>query len=234
MGIIGALGVPVPRIVAHGMGGDRPAIVMDWCAGRTVLDEAFAHRERIQSLGMSMGRLQARIHALSLPPDLWEDHRTWLSMAGPDETDLQARLWNCTLRDGYPLHLDFHPRNVLCDGHEVTVALDWANATVGDPRADVARTLSIFRYVSAPPTIPASDFYSVRQALERAWMAGYTDVPRSLPHMILFEIWAGVVFVRDMEQYLGRPDFWMELADLDRVRVHVASLKRRAGLRRES
>jgi hypothetical protein len=40
MEIVGTLGVPVPRITVHGMWGDRPAILMEWCDGRTVLDEA--------------------------------------------------------------------------------------------------------------------------------------------------------------------------------------------------
>jgi hypothetical protein len=64
-------------------------------------------------------------------------------------------------------------------------------------------------------------------------MDGYTQLAGPLPDMALFEIWAGVVFIRDMEQYLGRPDFWMGPADFDRVRDYVASLKQRAGLSRE-
>ena len=233
MRAVGTMGVPVPRITAHGIWRDRPAILMEWCAGRTVLDEALAHPELSEPLGVSMGRLQGRMHALSVPHEYWEDHRTWLSLAGPDEAALRTRLRAGGLRDGHPLHLDFHPRNVLCAGGEATVVLDWANVTVGDPRADVARTRSIFRLVSLPPTASSPGFDSVRTTLERAWMDGYTQRAGPLPDMALFEIWAGVVFIRDMGQYIGRPDFWMEPADFDRVRDYVATLKRRAGLSRE-
>jgi aminoglycoside phosphotransferase (APT) family kinase protein len=234
MRLAGSLGVPVPTVTAHGMWGDQPAMLMEWCDGRTVLDEVRAHPDLIEPIGVSMGRLQARTHAVSVPPELWEDHAAWLAMAGPNEAELRMRLLEAGLLDGHLLHLDFHPRNVLCVGREATVVLDWANVRVGDPRADVARTRSIFRLVSPPPSAASLDFDAVRVALERAWMDGYTEVAGPLPDMTLFEIWAGVAFIRDMEQYLGRPDFWMEPTDFDRVRDYVATLKHRAGLNRET
>jgi aminoglycoside phosphotransferase (APT) family kinase protein len=233
MQLVGTLGVPVPGIAAHGMWGDRPVILMTWCNGRTVLDEAIAHPERIEPLGVSMGRLQARIHALSVPQEYWEGHRSWLDMAGPGEAELIMRLRQSGLRDGHPLHLDFHPLNVLCVGPETTVVLDWANITVGDPRADVARTRSIFRLAFPPSTASSPGFNSIRAALEGAWMDGYIRLAGPLPNMALFEIWAEVVFMNDMKQYIGRPDFWMEASDFDRVRKHIAMLKSRAGLSQE-
>jgi aminoglycoside phosphotransferase (APT) family kinase protein len=234
MEIAGTLGVPVPRITAHGMWGDRPAILMEWCDGRTVLDEVLVHPERLEPLGESMGRLQARIHDMSVPQEYWEDHRTWLDMAGPDEAELKKQLRAGGLRDGHPLHLDFHPLNVLCVGPEATVVLDWANVTVGDPRADVARTRSILRLAAPPSTVSSPGFDSIRATFEGAWMDGYTRFAGPLLNMELFEIWAEIVFMRDMEQYIGRPDFWMEPSDFDRVRDQIAMLKTRAGLSQES
>lgn len=233
MRMVGALGMPVPRILAHGIWGELPAVLMEWCDGRTVLDAALADPELSEPLGVSMGRLQARLHTRSVPAEYWEDHRTWLDLAGPDEAELKERLRESGLRDGHLLHLDFHPLNVLCTGREATVVLDWANLAVGDPRADVARTGSIFRLVSRPSTASSPDFGSVRARLDRAWMEGYTQLAGPPPDMELFEIWAGVVFIRDMEQHIGKPGFWMGRADFDRVRGYVASLKRRAGLSRE-
>jgi Ser/Thr protein kinase RdoA (MazF antagonist) len=230
MQVVAGLGVPVPRIKAHGVWKDRPAILMEWCDGRTVLDEVLAHPDLTEPLGVSTGWLQARMHAVSLPQEYWEDHRGWLLMAGPDELELIFRLREIGLRDGHLLHLDFHPLNVLCVGQDATVILDWANARVGDPRADVARTLSILRLVPDWVSGSSSGFDSVRTRLERAWMDGYTQLAGPLPDMVLFEIWAGVVFIRDMEQYINRPDFWMKPEDFDRVRDYVTTLKRQAGL----
>jgi aminoglycoside phosphotransferase (APT) family kinase protein len=234
MRIVGTLGVPVPRVIAHGIWGDRAVMLMEWCDGRTVFQEALAHPELIEPIGVSMGQLHARLHAVTAPPEYWEDHRSWLGMAGPDEAALTAQLREGGLRDGWLLHLDFHPLNVLCYGREATVVLDWANVTVGDPRADVARTMSILRLVSPPPSASSVDFASFRAALERAWMAGYRQIAGPLPDLTLFEIWAGVAFIRDMEKKIGMPDFWMGPEDFDRVRDRVATLKRRAGLTRGS
>ena len=69
MRIVGTHGVPVPGITAHGIWGDRPAVLMEWCEGRTVLDEVLAQPELIEPLGLSMGRLQARLHTLSVPQE---------------------------------------------------------------------------------------------------------------------------------------------------------------------
>ena len=230
MQIAGALDVPVPRIAAHGAWGDRPAILMEWCEGRPILDAALDHFELCDSLGRSMGRLQARMHAISLPESLCENHRRWLNRAGPGEDQLRARLLASGLRDGHILHLDFHPLNILCRGGQATVILDWANATVGDPHADVARTLSIFRLIPPPPGPDASRFAAAFATLERAWLEGYAEVAGPLPDLALFDVWAGAYFVRDLAQHVGKPGFWLQPADFDRIRESNAALRRAVGL----
>ena len=43
-------------------------------------------------------------------------------------------------------HGDFHPLNVVCDPQSRSmVVIDWTDATLDDPHADVARTASLFR-----------------------------------------------------------------------------------------
>ena len=49
------------------------------------------------------------------------------------------------------LHLDYHPLNVMCQGPRITGVLDWANARLGDPRADLARTITLLRLAPTPP-----------------------------------------------------------------------------------
>jgi aminoglycoside phosphotransferase (APT) family kinase protein len=46
------------------------------------------------------------------------------------------------------VHLDFHPLNILDDGDTMTL-IDWADGTIGDRHADVARTLALF-WLAAP------------------------------------------------------------------------------------
>jgi aminoglycoside phosphotransferase (APT) family kinase protein len=47
-----------------------------------------------------------------------------------------------------PLHLDFHPLNLMFDGNRCTGVLDWCEADVGDRHADVATTMLLFKSVS--------------------------------------------------------------------------------------
>ncbi|MFB4158910.1 phosphotransferase family protein [Geomicrobium sp. JSM 1781026] len=46
-------------------------------------------------------------------------------------------------------HGDFHPNNVLIHGEDVTI-IDWVDASVGDRRADVARTYILIAQSSLP------------------------------------------------------------------------------------
>lgn len=134
-----AHGLPVPRVHAHGWYGDRPALLLDWLTGRTMLAELRARPERALVLGRLFGAMQATIHAVPAPRGL--DVDPWRAAAGP----LGDQLPFPPLLGGALLHLDYHPLNVLTDGEAVTGVIDWANARAGDPRADLARTMTILQ-----------------------------------------------------------------------------------------
>ncbi|WP_432407695.1 phosphotransferase family protein [Wukongibacter sp. M2B1] len=51
--------------------------------------------------------------------------------------------------DSVLCHGDFHPDNILISKDKETV-IDWMDATIGNPVADVARTLIIFKYAFLP------------------------------------------------------------------------------------
>src|SRR5436853_495789 len=79
-----------------------------------------------------------------------------------------AALAGAAPRSDALLHLDFHPLNVLVDGRRVTAVIDWANARAGDPRADLARTLTILRLSPVPPR-----FARLVGVLVAGWRGGY-------------------------------------------------------------
>jgi Ser/Thr protein kinase RdoA (MazF antagonist) len=56
------------------------------------------------------------------------------------------------------VHMDFHPLNVLTDGRSITGLVDWTNAAAGDPRADLAWTMTLLRVRAdaASPAEPAA------------------------------------------------------------------------------
>lgn len=228
-------GVPVPRVRAAGSWQGRPALALDWCPGRPLADEVRAWPWRAWALGRGLGRVQAAIHATPPPAGL-EHPVPWFEWGEPDG-ELRMRLLVAPHRPAALLHLDYHPLNVLVAEGEVAAVLDWANARVGDPRADLARTLSILRLAPLPrgPAAPAA--VAALRAIEAGWRRGYREAAGRIGGQELapFCAWAGAVMLRDLAPRLGRADLpWLTDAHLDRVRRWTARWRARAGLDGES
>ena len=128
------------------------------------------------------------------------------------------------------LHLDFHPMNVLVADGRVSAVLDWANAGIGDPRADLARTASILRFAPLAPGMPRPLESMVRRAFIAGWRRGYREVAGPASGMAPFYAWAGAVMIRDLTPRLGRPDLpWLDLPYLERVRQWADGWREQAG-----
>ena len=199
-------GLPVPEVSAEGTSGGRPALLMSWCPGRTLLAELQARPWRIWSLGVAFGRMHARIHSLAVPAALRDVVPTW----DAEREDLAAPSL---------LHMDYHPLNVMVDGGQVTGVLDWANVRIGDRRADLARTVTLLRLPPLPPGTPAIVQLVLRPLLEAAWRAGYRQLQMVDPFvdMAPFYAWAGAMMERDLRPKLGRPGVWLHESDLARI-----------------
>ena len=107
-----------------------------------------------------LGEVQAQLHAASASSGLpglkaTLKHRIESYDRLPEHLARFALRALDELPDGDSLcHGDFHPGNILMAG-ETPVVIDWTNATQGDPDADVARTLLMFRLGELPPGSPA-------------------------------------------------------------------------------
>ena len=216
-------GLPVPGIQAAGSWRDRPALLLSWCAGEPLIRALQRRPGRVWNLGVQFGRMQAAIHAIAPAPAPELPPGSWIAWAGTDETALQTRLHAVAAGAAQLLHLDYHPLNVMTDGRRMTAVLDWANARVGDPRADVARSYSI---LAIEPSWPRGLQIAVfRQLLARAWRRGYEQAAGPLGDMALFHAWAGAVMLRDIAPRAARSGL-----RLDRVRRWTIEWKRRAGI----
>jgi aminoglycoside phosphotransferase (APT) family kinase protein len=136
-----------------------------------------------------------------------------------------------TLRTDVLLHLDFHPMNVMLSGARPTAILDWAYASAGDPRADLARTVSILRLAPTPPEIPQILTLMFRRLLELGWRRGYEQVAGPFGDMAIFYAAAGAMVVRDFTPKVGLPGVWLKPSDLERVRGWASLWRQRAGIR---
>ena len=210
-----AAGLPVPRVYAIGCVEERPALLLEWCAGQPLAAAVRAQPAAILALGHGFGRLHARLHRVPAPPGL---RTTWIDWGGPIDAALRQRLLAQTEpRRPNLLHMDWHPLNVLVEHGRPTAILDWTNAHGGDPRADVARTLTILRL--SPPRGGPWDRLA-RRLLELGWRAGYGSFG---PAMAPFYAWAGAAMLYDLRNRFGA-------ADLAHVARWTDVWRRRAGL----
>ncbi len=198
MNMVADSGVPVPRVLAYGVHDGRPAMVMDWCEGITVVEALSRWPERASALGAACGAALAHLHAVIVPTRLQDD--TWLGWGGPSDDDPLRQQLEPLVRHDRLLHLDFHPLNVLTDGERVTAVIDWANAQAGDPRADLARAISIIRLDAGdlPP-----EARPILRAFERGFRDGYERIAGPPVDMPLFHVWAGHAMLHDLAPRLA-------------------------------
>lgn len=220
-------GLPVPMIHAHGVWQDRPAMLISWCPGQTLLEALQQHRSQIMRLGMFYGQMQARIHAVSAPDGMRFSEHPWLEQLDSSEDALKRRLLALPLRADALLHLDYHPQNVLCDQGKITGVIDWTNALAGDPRADLARTVATIRLSPNPPGIPSVLINLLRSLLLSAWRRGYQQFAGPIGDLSLFYAWAGAVIRSEQMRSPDRPG---QAAHLTRLQKWTAYWKRRAGI----
>jgi aminoglycoside phosphotransferase (APT) family kinase protein len=225
--------VPVPRIEAVGEPNGLPTMVMAWCPGTTLLSALSAAPGEAWTLGVRFGRAQAQIHAAPVPDTLRQHlNRDWVAWGTGGSGALDQLLRELPLlREGI-LHLDYHPLNALVESGELTGIIDWANAIIGDVRADFARTYSILSWLPLP--LENEEARAVRHRFRLGWAAGYRDEAGPLPELAPFIAWSAMLLQRDLGPKIDTPGFWISRTDLDRVRDHERRWLRRAGVKDSS
>ena len=225
--VTAAAGIPGPTVRAVGTWQDRPVLLLSWCDGRPLAESAVAQPSLLKPLAFDFGRMQARIHQITAPPDLGLSAEGWIEYAGSSESALQTRLREMPHRNDALLHGDYHPLNVLAGETGVSAVLDWVNVLPGDPRADLARTVLLLRLSDPPPGIPQAQFRALCRAFEAAWRRGYESLAGRISDLTLFYAWAGAATLDDLADKTDRADLAAHQA---RLRRWTAYWKRRAGI----
>lgn len=148
-------GAPVPAVYERVHVDGRPGVVMERVDGPDLLTVVERGPWRFRWAARVLGRVHAVIHDTVAPQDLpdlrsFSEERIRSTDVPTDLADFARRRLD-ELPDGDRLcHGDFHPGNVLV-GERGPVAIDWTNGTRGDPNADIARTMVMFRLGELPP-----------------------------------------------------------------------------------
>jgi len=199
-------GIPVPNVRAVRQSGEWSAMLMDWAPGCTLLQELSERPVNVYRLGEKFGSVHASIHKVSLPDPLPDNASAWLLPKTDEEANLLRRIEDAGVGKSVLLHLDFHPLNVMTDGENIIAVLDWANAAVGDPRFDIARTLSILQLEGTHPGIAPKRVRAVIENFEKNWLQGYTEARGAIGSLALFNAWAGLRLLREARGNKGEAD----------------------------
>jgi len=204
-------GVPVPEIIACGMSGGHPALLMTWCHGELVADHLRRTPERVYDIGVACGETLARIHSIPGPTSRdREPAGDWISWSGSFAERLRP-VYESLPHEGMPaqlLHMDYHPKNVLFDGVSITAVIDWANVKVGPPPADLARSRSILRLVENHPDMTDA-FIPLLGQFEQGMVDAYARIHGPNENEEFFQAWAFAVQVVDLGRKIGQPGVWI-------------------------
>lgn len=143
-------GLPVPRVFGvQKLNNTLTALEMDYISGTPLMREEMDEDARRAAV-RTLVKLQCAVHAISAEglPNQAEKlsrkiaHSAFVSRSIKD--DLLSQLRDFDVSMNRLCHGDFHPLNVLFDGHTHWI-IDWVDATSGNPLADACRTYLILR-----------------------------------------------------------------------------------------
>jgi len=146
-----AAGLPVPRPVGWETVDGRIGIIFEELSGRPLINRRWTWRlDRLRAGLDKLACCHVQIHrcdATNLPHRQHALLRVRIERADVDEPLRDRALAELeALAEGDRLcHGDLHPGNVIRVGDSVA-PVDWANASAGDPAADVVRTEILLRY----------------------------------------------------------------------------------------
>jgi Predicted aminoglycoside phosphotransferase len=171
-------GVPAPEVYEQVEADGRSGLLYERIAGRSLLMNMLHHLDRAELYAALLARLHADIHCCrtSRLPRQKDRLAMFIRQSSPYLGErVQPVLDELErLPEGDSIcHGDLHPDNVLqSESEETLTAIDWMDASSGDPLCDVARTSMIFLspFISMPPL---SISPAVGKRLNEAYLTEY-------------------------------------------------------------
>jgi tRNA A-37 threonylcarbamoyl transferase component Bud32 len=166
-------GVRVPRVIELIEIEGEPGMVMERVDGPTLQEGLSNGNASIAEVARITGELQARLLAtpvIAPLPRLKGDITKRLERATsvpPDLKDALLRLLQDLPDADFLCHGDLHGSNVIMSA-EGPVVIDWPNAALGHPLADVARTIAVIEAAGGAQDAPWGEFLHAHVRAYRA------------------------------------------------------------------
>lgn len=145
-----SLGVPAPAVRDVTILNGRPAVIFDRVVGPSMWQQMIADPASVETLVAELAAVQGAIHSAGIPTAMpGKVARMSAKIAQVDalsgwEIAEAIDLVNSMPRGAALLHGDLHPGNILL-GDNGPVVIDWFDASIGHPAADVVRSSLLLR-----------------------------------------------------------------------------------------
>lgn len=183
-GVVHSLGLPVPDVDGVVAIDGRPGVVFEHVAGPSMWQEICENPGRTAKLTALMAEVQRAIHRVGVPPGVPDlVHRLEDKLRRVQQLTEAEREEGCALARSLPsgaalLHGDLHPGNVLMSPSG-PVVIDWFDAAIGHPLADVVRSSILIR-----PALDGSAFLHLPDAREGLLDAVHTAYVSSFADLL--------------------------------------------------
>lgn len=193
-----ALGAPAPAVRGVVRIAERDAIVFDRVHGPSMWELLSDHPDRADELGRALAAVHTAILRVGVPLGLTgivDRMASKIAEVGsfpPEERRAATRAVDALPRGAALLHGDLHPGNVLM-GEAGPVVIDWFDAAVGHPVADVVRSSLLIRPFDQAvdrPHMPGAA-PEVLAVLHTSYMTAMADVLAPAAHLV--PAWEAVV-----------------------------------------
>lgn len=180
---IGSLDVPAPTVVDVTEIDGRTAIVFDRIDGPTMWQQMLDEPDRVVELADELASCHRRILAAGPPNgvdglvDRMVRKIGEVSAVSEDDRAEAISTVRSMPKGAALLHGDLHPGNVLMTS-DGPIAIDWFDASVGHPVADVIRSSLLMRPFGVrgdPPHLPHADVGTMR-VLHDTYVGAMSDV----------------------------------------------------------
>ncbi len=164
-------GLCAPRVYGIHTVNGRAAIVMEYIHGPSLGSLMKADGSRAAEYLLQAARLQAQMHQAHVKglPSQWDRLNQRILAASLLLKELKDRLVDrlqMLVIGSVVCHGDFHPYNIL-QTDQGLVVIDWVDATLGSPMADVCRTYLLYLIHSSEAAELYLQYYCQAAGIER-------------------------------------------------------------------
>lgn len=187
------IGLPVAQVYQFLEVNDRPGIVLERIYGETLMERFVKEAMNQQQLKMGFhgqdfritARLLSEIHQKSnIQMPSIQKEKMKESIHGVNYLTSIEKKEIITILDSLPTkqllcHGDPNPGNIIIRDDGQAVVIDWMNASIGNPEADLAEFIIMIKYAILPPFFSnniVEYFDSIRESIIDLFMDEYTQL----------------------------------------------------------